>query len=196
MPHRLRYQTDWVVDLIPFGGVESRPGYIAWPRDHAIVMRVLGFREALAHTITVRLPGPMEVQVVSPAGLAILKLLAWEDRRHEFPTKDAQDFALIARTYLEAGNRDRLFDQFVSLVEAEDFDYQLAGAKMLGHDMAAIADEQALAEIRKILSREADVMGKLALARAMGRVTERAVEMIENILAGVYDRALNGTKDA
>jgi predicted nucleotidyltransferase len=159
-------------------------------------MRVLGFREAFAHTITVRLPGPVEVQVVSPAGLAILKLLAWEDRRHEFPTKDAQDFALVARTYLEAGNRDRLFDQFISLVEAEDFDYQLAGARMLGHDMAAIADEQALAEIRKILSREADVMGNLALARAMGRVTEQAVEMIENILAGVNDRALNGTKDA
>ncbi|HYP66889.1 MAG TPA: hypothetical protein VEP67_01405, partial [Thiobacillaceae bacterium] len=96
-PHRLRYQTDWVVDLIPFGGVESRPGYIAWPSDHATVMRVLGFREAFAHTITVRLPGPVEVQVVSPAGLAILKLLAWEDRRHEFPTKDAQDFALVAR---------------------------------------------------------------------------------------------------
>ncbi len=109
-PQRLKYETAWVVDLIPFGAVEDRPGYIAWPRDHTTVMRVLGFREAFAHTITVRLPGPVEVQVVSLPALAMLKVLAWEDRRHEFPTKDAQDLALITRNYLDAGNRDRLFD--------------------------------------------------------------------------------------
>ena len=189
--HRLRHQTGWVVDLIPFGGVESRPGFIAWPRDHATVMRVLGFRDAFAHTMTVRLPSPVEIQVVSPAAVAMLKLFAWQDRHHEFPTKDAQDFALVARTYLEAGNRDRLFDQFISLVEAPEFDYQLAGARMLGHDIAEIAGEQAQAEMRAILAREADVAGNLALARAMGRNTEQNVEMIQNMLMGVNDRALN-----
>lgn len=44
--HRLHYTAGLIVDLIPFGGVETDDRNIAWPPEGAQVMTVLGYREA------------------------------------------------------------------------------------------------------------------------------------------------------
>ena len=54
--HRLRFG-DVVVDLVPFGAIERVDRTIAWPPDGSTVMSVIGFREALASTTSVILPG-------------------------------------------------------------------------------------------------------------------------------------------
>ncbi len=89
-----------------------------------------------------------------------------------------------------------MFDEFLPLLEAEDFDYALAGARLLGYDMADIANGQALIELRRILRREADETGNLALARAMGRDVEEALKLIARVLMGTNDRVSHGEANA
>ena len=60
------------VDVIPFGGIESRDRTITWPNDHE--MDVFGFAEALSSAVRVKLPGDLTVFVASLAAQSLLKL--------------------------------------------------------------------------------------------------------------------------
>ncbi|MGE5622034.1 MAG: nucleotidyl transferase AbiEii/AbiGii toxin family protein, partial [Bacillota bacterium] len=137
--HRLMYGNSLVIDLIPFGGIADEKGIISWPPEHHTVMTVLGFDEAYKNTLKAKLPGGAEISVISLPALALLKLFAWNERHVLAPRKDAHDFALIARNYIDAGNQDRLYEEFSHLLDEADFDYGVAGARMLGCDIARIA---------------------------------------------------------
>lgn len=64
-------------------------------------MNAFGFAEAYQQSLRVRLATNLEVQVSSLAGLALMKLIAWQQRRQ---TKDAKDLQLILTRYLQVGN--------------------------------------------------------------------------------------------
>jgi predicted nucleotidyltransferase len=49
------------VDLIPFAGVEDADRHIAWPPDGAVVMNVMGFREAREAALSVSMPDGVSV---------------------------------------------------------------------------------------------------------------------------------------
>ena len=112
--HRLEYCNGIPVDIIPFDGAEEEDRQIAWPPRRDLVMKVLGYREALAAAIKVRMPGDFEVNVVSLPALAIMKLVAWTERRHIAPRKDAYDLWLLLRSYSDAGNQKRVFKEQTS----------------------------------------------------------------------------------
>ncbi|SIR45230.1 Predicted nucleotidyltransferase [Aromatoleum tolulyticum] len=141
--HRLMYDAHDAafgipLDLLPFGGVESTDGTIAWPPGMEILMSVAGFAEARQSAMMVGVADDLCVPVASLPALAMLKLIAWRDRHRE-TTKDAADFLLIARHYCDAGNIDRLYDAEPVLLQAADFDPELAGAILLGKDAAEIS---------------------------------------------------------
>lgn len=127
------------VDIIPFAGVEDRQRNVAWPPDGSHVMNVIGMREALATAETVRLPGAQEVPAVSLPALALLKLVAWKARRLTESGKDAPDFRLLLRHYLDAGNQERLHTEAGHLVSDENFDYERASAWLMGRDSFKVA---------------------------------------------------------
>lgn len=187
--HRLKYREIMIVDLVPFGVIEDRNGVISWPPEHEINMSVLGFREAYHRSVVVQLPGGVSVRLACLPALAMLKLLAWDDRKREFPKKDVQDFTLIVRHYVDAGNQDRLYGQFVALLEEEGFDYELVGAWMLGRDMAEIFGEAARKSAFKILEREANVRGALAFVSAMPMDAEKGLALLEKVLKGLKEGA-------
>lgn len=165
--HRLQFDTGMVVDLVPFGAIERPDRTIAWPPSGAVVMSVFGFREALAATIPVLLPERITAQVVSLPALAVLKIAAWMERRHVQPGKDAYDLWLILRHYLDAGNRDRLYTEAAQLLEQSDFDYEAAGAWLLGQDMARLLAADAKTKIGTLLEQESNPNGALALVGDM-----------------------------
>lgn len=70
----------WEIDLIPFGGVSDADGQIAWPPTQDFVMSVLGFDEAYqnAWNVTLMKSPELSVKVASPAGILLLKLIAWD----------------------------------------------------------------------------------------------------------------------
>ena len=80
------------VDLIPFRGVASADGTIAWPPGRDIVMNVAGFEEALTSSVLIEIEANLTVHVASVAGLTLLKLAAWVDRGRE-SNKDAADLS-------------------------------------------------------------------------------------------------------
>lgn len=146
-----------IVDLIPFGGVEGADRTIAWPPDEDIVMRVTGFSDGLASAVPVRLDQNLVVPVVSLPVLVLLKLFAWEERKHE--KKDAPDIYTLLNEYGDAGNEDRLYGEEVNLLEGEGFDVQLAGARLLAHDAACVVSSDTRERARKILESDAPMEG-------------------------------------
>lgn len=126
------------LDLIPFGGVEREGSAIAWPPDGVVVMNVAGYAEVFASAVPVELDPGFTLRVASLAGLAILKVVAWAERGAGDP-RDAIDFATLLREYGRAGNEDRLYDAEIGILETVDYDFDLAGARLLGVDAGRIA---------------------------------------------------------
>ncbi len=115
-------------------------------------MNVGGYQEAMAAAETVEIAPGETVKVSSLPGMAILKLLAWAERRLSNP-RDAQDFHFLLKEYANAGNLDRLYDGdgLVLLTDA-GFDPDLAGAALLGQDCLRMASTQTLDDLRAILN--------------------------------------------
>jgi predicted nucleotidyltransferase len=164
--HRFRHRNGTEIDLLPFGGIEGAGRTIAWPPNGNTVMNLVGFKEASRATVPFILPGGVTVQVVSLAALAVLKLLAWEDRRHgPARNKDAHDLVIIGTHYLEV-REPRLSTQFeAELLERHEYEDRLASAELLGLDMSKLGSEAVRTAVNEILDREADPEGPLHLAR-------------------------------
>jgi len=153
--HRLIFKDRLPVDIVPFGGVTEDDDHISWPPDGSFKMSVAGFEECYRESISVKLAEHPDVvvPVVSLAGLAILKLIAWDDNP-ERRRKDAPDLFFITQNYLDAGNVDRLFNEAMDIVEAENYDYDLGSAQFLGRDMSKISSTSTKAILIEILKRE------------------------------------------
>ena len=149
MTHRL-HGSGYPVDIIPFGGVEAPDKTIAWPPESASVINVAGYDDVLAAADTVQIEPGLVVGVASLPGLALLKLFAWADRGHE-NSKDATDFAILIRSYADAGNQDRLFGDAINVMEAVDYREDLAAARLLGLDVARIMTEHTRVHLTKLL---------------------------------------------
>jgi predicted nucleotidyltransferase len=188
--HRLRYRQQSFtlpIDIVPFGELERSDRTIAWPPSGDEVMDVFGFREARVSAIMMTLPGNVVINVVSLAALTILKLTAWQARHYQAPRKDAYDLQFIIKHYLDAGNHDRLWDQFSSWAESED-DYEIAGARMLGNDAGALLDATGRDRIAAMVLHQTsgDTNGLLALE--MNRNDpERAMEVLRALRIGILE---------
>ena len=156
--HRLYFRAPeleraYKVDLIPFGKVETCPSTIAWPPDMTIMMNVAGFSDAFAATVRVEVTPGIEAMVASLPEIAILKLFAWADRRQE-NSKDAIDVVTLLRTYHEAGNNHRIYEDASALtaLEAVGYDPELTGAWLLGNDVATMASKSTVAALEALLA--------------------------------------------
>jgi predicted nucleotidyltransferase len=141
--------------IVPFGSVAIKDKRISWPPEHEIVMSVVGFEEAYRSSMLIRLSSDpaLEIRLPTLPGLALMKIISWEDRYPE-RKKDAEDLLFIMNNYEQAGNFDRLYDHEQELLKEENFDTQLAGIRLLGRDMAIIADHSTTKMVRNILDAE------------------------------------------
>lgn len=181
MTQRLQYENTIPVDIVPFGSITEADGLISWPPDHAVRMNTLGFEDAYSNAIPVRLraKSELDVLVASPASLAALKLLSWQQRAPE-NTKDAIDLILIIKKYLDIGNHERLHDEHKDLVN-DDFDYVQAGARLLGRDIASALSDESMAEVHQIIEQQTVDGDKYSLVEDMSR-GESAESVQENLL--------------
>jgi predicted nucleotidyltransferase len=189
--HKLQFGQSDVklpIDIVPFGGIERADRTIAWPPSGDEVMDVFGFREARASAIMMTLPENVSINVVSLAALAILKLTAWQDRHYEAPRKDAYDLQFITKHYLDAGNHDRLWEEFSSWADADNFDYEIAGARMLGNDAGALLEDAGRGRIAAMLLGQTseDTNGLLALEMNRNE-PERAMEILRALRVGILE---------
>ncbi len=143
---------EFIVDIIPFGGVQDDKDRIAWPPEMDVVMSVSGYQEALESALLVELNAELTIKVVSLAGLAILKIFAWSERGTVTENKDALDLLTLLRSYNEAGNTDRIYEMPApEVLESMSYNPELMGAWLLGYDVAAIADQSTIETIAELI---------------------------------------------
>jgi predicted nucleotidyltransferase len=160
---RLRFRGITPVDVLPFGPIADSETKIRWQPDEDIELDLTGFNEAFEYAIpvTVSRDPATEVRVASAAGLVLMKIFSWNDRRPA--SKDAIDLGTLIRNYLHTGNEERLWEEHDDLSHREDFDIQVAGAHILGRDLARICQKETRYKILEILDRELDRDGDLPL---------------------------------
>ena len=192
---RLIYEDHFPVDIIPFGMIANEDGSITWPPDHEIRMSTAGFQECFRHAVSVKLSSNPElvVKVITLAGLALLKLISWDDNPKR-RSKDASDLFLIIRHYLDAGNLDRLFEEEFDLIEEGSYDYDLASAHLLGRDVRNISNPTTKTKLIEILKRENNSKQghKIALNILQSDVFrsesyERVLECFNALLEGIVE---------
>jgi predicted nucleotidyltransferase len=129
---------DTRVDLVPFGAIAHADGAIAWPPDGAHVMHILGYEEALASAIRLKIDATRGIPMASAAGQAILKLAAYRDRGARTHGRDAVDFHELLRHHADTLTDAQLYDEFPEAMARYEFRPEPAGAWILGRQVAAM----------------------------------------------------------
>ncbi len=179
--HKLVHRNQRALDVVPFGDIEDRSGVIAWPPSGAMTMSVVGYREALAGSITLQLR-ERQARIVSIAGLVVLKFIAWSERHRTAPGKDAYDLQLILTHYLDAGNLHRLYESHADLIDV-DFDYPLVSARLAGRDASALLhhhgdrSQTVRRQLHSILETEVDPAGPRVLIGQSGALDAERFRM-------------------
>ncbi len=147
----------WEIDILPFGDIADADTSIAWPPKQEFVMNVLGFMEAAEHALQIQISGDpkMIIPVASPAGICILKLVAWLDREKEYKAKDATDFGYLIQSYTKI---PEIFEAVYEdgCMEAQEWDEIKASAMKLGQDAGAIALPATLSFLTKELFEQSE----------------------------------------
>ncbi len=167
MAQRLHHQSQIPVDIVPFGAIAPDGKTISWIPDGNFEMSIIGFDDAYQAAQIVRLSDNpvVDIPVATPAALVILKLIAWQERPER--GKDATDLVFLLRHYLAAGQTERLMEQHSDLLEEDDFDFEPAGARLLGRDIASIVSEPTKQVLHEILSTETGEQKHYRLVEAM-----------------------------
>lgn len=138
--HRLVDPRHRLIDIIPFGPITENQ-QLAWPPDNDIVMSVAGFDEAFEAAVSVQideLVKPLNIRVASVAGIALMKLIAWQEREPSQRRNDAQDLAYLCQHYHRIDDiHNQLFEQ--NIMAAFDWQIETASSYKLGADSATLS---------------------------------------------------------
>jgi len=186
---RLHFTNGPAIDIVPFGPISGEAKTITWPPEGDRRMVVSGFEEAYENSVTARLSSnpTLDINVPSLPGLAILKLISWDEAYPDRP-KDAEDMLFIMNTYERAGNEDRLFSQELELVADEDYDIAMASIRLLGRDMVGICKPSTFEAVAEILKRETEEPSNFRLVSDMARhgheEAEQVLHKVEKLCEG------------
>lgn len=152
---RFLYLKDFQLDVVPYGGITTAEDKIFWPPDQSFAMTVLGFQEAEKDLVRVKIDDTLEIDIVSLAGIFLLKLVAWKDRHHK-GNKDADDMGFILQNYLNIHEERAAMKHYEEVYEIEDFTTTKAGATLLGIDINNLLDDNEVnkAKLKAIIETE------------------------------------------
>lgn len=187
--HRLIENNSQIkIDFVPFGEIESPRGQIVFKNE--TTMNMTGFAEVYASALLVKLSSNLTIKIISPIGLAMLKIFAWNDR---FENKDVSDFWLITKNYLDiADNQDRIYNQHFNLLEDENYDYRIAGAKLLGVDIGKISSGETKRLLLEFFENNKRIERFAFVIMQVEKDVEDNFERVMQILKSV-ERGLNET---
>jgi len=193
--HRLLFNKVYPVDIVPFGKIASKEGIFEWPNENK-EFTVLGFEEAYKNSDLVKVKNNPEVTVnlATAHSLAVLKIISWNERYPE-RVRDASDLLLIIESYLEAENQERLYNEEEDLVD-NNFDFTIAGARLLGRDIAKSFNEKTLIFILDILEKETGEKLKYRLVEDMLKTKimnedsefEFYLKILDSLKLGIQER--------
>lgn len=156
------------IDIVPFGQITDENLRLSWPPEHETIMSMVGFEEAYVNSLVLRLSSDpdLDIRVPSIPGLALLKMISWDDGERE---RDAEDLYFILRNYEGAGNTERLYGKEQEILIEESFDTEAAGVRLLGRDMAKIAEPETFKTLMRIVETGITEEGGFKLALSITR---------------------------
>jgi predicted nucleotidyltransferase len=158
-PHRFLHADGGELDLVPYGGLESPKGQIAWPDKSR--MSVCGFEESEGLREFVDAGNGLVIPVAAVPSLALLKLHPYADRRSRGERRDIQDFDWLLRNYESADNEQRVHDDLGDALREELFDTEDAGAALLGLDVSKAHARDSIDPVRALLDEARDSFSRL-----------------------------------
>lgn len=166
--HKLIYNDNCEVDIVPFGEIQDENGEYTWPPDFIQSMNVAGFMEIKNQCITFQVEGEEIIIQAAPIhAIYFMKILAWNDRKHK-DDKDGKDQGFILSNYI-ALKYEALYDDYQDIVESEDWDTITSCARILGRDIAKLLKDnpKALQKTSEIIEKELIDEDNSKLARSM-----------------------------
>lgn len=153
-PHEFRYGAGNWIDLIPFGSI-GQGNAITWPPEHASIMNIIGYEDVFHAAVEIDFGQDIRIKSASLPGIVLLKLFAWNDRPYE-RMKDLQDIWLLLEKYYQAGEVDmRLHAEHPDLLKLPTENFRvLAGARILGRDLASLCSPPTHKALKELLDRE------------------------------------------
>lgn len=118
---------------------------------------------------------------IDPPLVAVLKVIAWSERTPR-GDKDAGDLDFLMRNYMDAGNQERLAEEHADMLADDNFDYERAGAQLLGRDMAKVMTSETRKAVLGILDQETGDQKRYRLVEDMTRGHAGAVNAFEECL--------------
>lgn len=179
-PHRLIFNNQTPIDIVPFGKIEDKNANISWPPAGEMLMNVLGFKEAFDNSCLVCIQENPEVKIpiASPEGMILLKLIAWQDRSIDVRSKDAKDILYLLKTYEEIPDINTLIYNNEELINSYNWDPVLAGAYVLGKKAFDIALDKTKFIIRNLINDDEENLLCSQLIDEMSSIPE--VDFTEN----------------
>lgn len=183
-PQRIKFQGNHPVDIIPFGPIGDENEDIHWPPSNDTKMSIMGFEEAYDNAQWVRLKNNPDftVRFATPVGLTIMKMISWQTGSSDRKQKDAYDLKFLIKYYCEAGNEERLYNEYPEVLEKYEFDNYLAGAYLLGMDISKISKIDTLNFVLNILNYETEESSSFELVNNMFPNELSSGEMFGEIL--------------
>ena len=120
-----------------------------------------------------------------------MKIFAWKDRKHR-NNKDGKDLGFIISNYVEL-KYEILYEKYEDIIDAQDFDVTISGARILGRDMKELigTNQIALQTLKEILENEIIDEDNSLLARAIVeggiRNYDIGYQALTNLLKGLND---------
>ncbi len=133
-------------DLLPAGPTLRAAGRLVWPRS-GFVMSLAGFDQVFSRSVVQDL-GDLQVRIVPPAVLALLKIAAYMDNP-VLRAKDLDDLQRLLRWYEH--DSPRVFSDGVLSAALPDIEF--ASAFLLGTDLRSIALDADRRLVRAFLDR-------------------------------------------
>ncbi len=193
--HRLLFEKSYPLDIVPFGKISSSDGTFKWPKENN-KFTVIGFEEAYNNSKIVKVQNNPDliINFATAESLCLLKIISWSERYPD-RSKDAIDIVFLIESYINAGNLERLMDKELDLVD-KDFDYVLAGARLLGRDISANFNKRSLEFVLKILDNETGVQRRYRLVEDMRQSKiikedldfDYYLDIIEKLKTGIKER--------
>jgi predicted nucleotidyltransferase len=149
-----------------------------------------GMREAMQSGHEVLLPGDVSLIVPSLPALALLKIMAWQDRKLTHPGRDAGDLMLYLRHYLDCDQYDHAAKDYPELFEAADYEHEVTSARLLGRDLSQLLSAEAVARVLAIIRPESDASG----GRLLAAQSRTEVGTATRIIAGLCESLENSIK--
>ncbi|MCK4566120.1 MAG: hypothetical protein KAU48_02315 [Candidatus Thorarchaeota archaeon] len=192
-PHqaqRLHHRNGYAIDIVPFGKIAELGEKVVWKDDQDREMNVLGFDEAYSTSLAVEVNDDFTFLLPNYAALFGLKLITWADRCAIKGTDDSRDVAYFL-VHSDQIYSDLLYNDYETYLEHVDYDFELATAFVLGHNLRSTFNTKTTEILEHIIENElADTFSSLLVLHVSKSIhsedsEQRTSELLRAVLDGL-----------